>query len=199
MIPYTLLFFTLLSLFLIPGPTNVILAHTAYKKGIFAVIKSLPAEYLGYVYAIALWGLIIQITAPYWTAFYEILHFISILYIFWLAFRLWKSTDLTRHLNFNKRLSYGAMFHATLKNPKALLFAVGIFPPDVWHDWEHYKGTMLVLGVAMIPSALFWGLFGRSLLSNHRTQRRAEYIYKFFALLLIICTLPVMIRFFHHF
>ncbi|MDO4223592.1 MAG: LysE family transporter [Acinetobacter sp.] len=186
----------LVAVFLIPGPTNALLANTAYQKGIWSAVKHLPAQYLGYIYAIGLWGLCLHIAAPYWTAFSEILHFLSIVYILFLSFRLWKASDLHKHLTLNKQVSNAKIFYSCLKNPKAILFTAGIFPPQSWDNVEQYSYTMLLLGIVMIPCALFWMFFGRALLLHGFVGLKSQQLYKGSALLLIFCSIPVILRFF---
>lgn len=187
------LIITLITLFLIPGPSNALFAYTSYKKNIFYTLKYLPFEYFGYIYAISLCRLFVHIMQPYWTALITILHSLSLIYVLWLAFRLWKASDLHRHLAPKKDLSSSAMFYATLRNPKTVLLTVGILPAHTWASPENFIRMMLLLLLIMIPTALFWMFFGRALLSNNLMGLKAKRLYRFSAIVLILCTVPMIL------
>lgn len=194
-IHYIWFLFALFAVFLIPGKTNVLLAHTAYHKGIISALALLPAEYLGYCYAIGLWSLFIHMTAPYWTYFYQILHLFSIGYVLWMSFKLWKTASLQRSSIPINKLSSTAIFYATLRNPKAVLFTVGVFPSSVWLSSTEYFMMMSVFGMVMIPSAIFWIIFGKTQLGKG-SGKYTQYLHQVSAFLLILCTIPVIARFF---
>lgn len=187
------LIITLITLFLIPGPSNALFAYTAYKKNFFYAFKYLPFEYLGYIYAIGLCRLFVHIMQPYWSALTLILHSLSLIYVLWLAFRLWKASDLHRHLAPKKNLTSTAMFYATLRNPKTVLLTVGILPAHTWASPEDFIRMMLLLLFIMIPCALFWIFFGRAILNNGLMGIRAKRLYRFSAILLILCTIPMIL------
>lgn len=195
-IEHYIFLFALIAIFLIPGTTNAIIANIAYQKGSWVAIKRLPAEYLGYLYAIGLWSIFIHIMSPYWIIFNDILHFFSIIYIFWIAFHLWNTSDLQKHLHVSKRLSSKAVFYSTLTNPKAILLAVGIFPKSTWESVEYYAMMMFLLGLIMLPCALFWIFFGRTLRQHSFIiNLKATQFYKGSALFLVACTIPMIIQF----
>lgn len=194
-IHYIWFLFALFAVFLIPGKTNVLLAHTAHHKGIISALALLPAEYLGYFYAIGLWSLFIHTTTPYWTRFDEVLHVFSIGYVLWVSLKLWKTDSLEKRTIPMNKLSSTAVFYATLRNPKAILFTVGIFPSSVWFSTNNYLMMMLVFGVVMIPSGLFWIVFGKTQLMKGE-GKHTRYLHQMSAFLLILCTIPVIARFF---
>lgn len=188
-----ILIITLITLFLIPGPSNALFAYTAYHKNILESFKYLPAEYLGYLYAISLCGLFVHIMSPYWPALIITLHILSLAYVLWLAIRLWQASDLHRHLIPKKNLSSAAMFYATLRNPKAVLLTVGILPQQMWQSPDNFIRTMLLLLLIMIPTAFFWMFFGRALISHGLMGLQAQKLYKISAIMLIICTFPMIL------
>lgn len=183
------------AVFLIPGKTNILLAHTAHHKGIIPAIALLPAEYLGYCYAIGLWSLLLHLTSPFWIYLDQILHAFSIVYVLWMSFRLWRTDTLEkRHININK-LSSSAIFYTTLRNPKAILFSVGVLPASTWLSSQHYFSMMFLLGLLMIPSALCWIIYGKTQLAHGRGEH-TKHFYQISAFLLILCVIPVIARFF---
>ncbi|WOE41694.1 LysE family translocator [Acinetobacter chinensis] len=181
---------------MIPGPTNALLASSAHQQGIARTSLFIPAEMMGYLYSISLWALVIHLTAPIWPHFITLLHVLSAAYVIWLAFHLWKESQLQHHNQKYTAIRPKQLFFATMKNPKSLLFAAGIFPQNTW---DSPAVTLLVLGVfcmMLLPTAIFWMLFGQAILAGKYQQKNADLLYKGSALLLIICMLPVMFRFF---
>lgn len=183
------------AVFLSPGKTNGLLAYTAHHKGIISAIALLPAEYLGYCYAIGLWSLLIHITAPYWTHLSQILHLFSIFYVLWIALKLWRTSNLGKHPVVMNKLSSSTVFYTTLHNPKAILFSIAVLPASTWLSTEQYFNMMFLLGLLMIPSGLCWIFFGKTQLFKGRTKSTKNF-YQISAFLLILCVIPVIAHFF---
>lgn len=186
----------MIAVLLIPGPTNALLASAAHHQGILKTAYVIPAEWLGYLYGISLWAIFIHLGEPIWPALIPILHTISAAYVIWLAFNLWKSSHLQRYSQHHLSIRPRQLFFASLKNPKALLFAAGIFPPETWESLKNTAYVFALFSVILLPVALFWMCFGRALLSGDVKGVKADHLYKGSALLLVICMLPVIFRFF---
>ena len=182
---------------IIPGPTNALLASSAQQIGMQKSLRLIPAELIGYIYAMALWWLIVAFTDDIWPLFIDILHFASAIYVFWLAFRLWKMKHLHAHSQRNKNIKAMQLFYSTFKNPKAALFSVGIFPHETWSNVESYAISMLLFSAVLIPSALFWMFYGSRLLTGRFKGINQEQLYRSSALLLLVCMLPIIVRFFN--
>lgn len=196
MIENWLFIFALLAVLLVPGPTNALLASIAQQQGIAKTFQLVPVQLLGYIYGISLWALFIHLTLPTWPLLIEILHFFSVIYMLWLALHLWKSSDLEKHSQNHKTLKSKQLFISTLKNPKCILFAAGIFPVWTWDSIENYAIVMLVFSLCLIPSAFFWMCFGRSALLGKVKGLSTDQFYKASAMLLMICMLPMLWHFF---
>ena len=196
MIESWLFVFAMIAVFLIPGPTNALLASSAHQQGIPKTSLLIPAELLGYIYAISLWSLFIHLTHPVWPHLITLLHVLSALYVFWIAFHLWKSTHLQSHHQKHPHIRPHQLFFSTLKNPKALLFAAGILPLEMWNSSLNAGLVFLVFSLILIPVALFWMVFGKAILAGNLKQIKADHLYKGSAIFFIICMLPVVIRFF---
>ena len=121
MIEYGFILIALFAVMIIPGPTNALLASSAQQIGMQKSLRLIPAELIGYMYAMALWWLIVAFTDDIWPLFIDILHFASAIYVFWLAFRLWKMKHLHAHSQRNKNIKAMQLFYSTFKNPKAVL------------------------------------------------------------------------------
>lgn len=186
----------MLAVLLIPGPTNALLASSAHHQGVFKTFALVPAQLFGYVYGISIWALLIHLSLPIWPLLIDILHIASMAYVLWLAFHLWKASHLQNHSQLHKTLSPSQLFISTLKNPKTILFAAGIFPIETWDSYLHYFIVMGIFSLCLIPCALFWIYWGRTVLAGNLKGVSADRLYKGSALFLILCMLPVVVRFF---
>jgi len=54
----------------------------------------------------------------------------------------------------------------------------------------------VLFGLILLPTALFWMSFGRAVLARETNKVTADLLYKGSALLLVVCMLPVVARFF---
>lgn len=97
MIESWLFVLAMIAVLMIPGPTNALLASSAHQQGLAKTSLLVPAELLGYFYAINLWALLIHLSTPTWPYLIDLLHALSAVYVFWLAFHLWKSSHLEKH------------------------------------------------------------------------------------------------------
>jgi hypothetical protein len=186
----------MLAVLLIPGPTNALLATAAHSQGLSKAFWLIPMEWLGYAYGISFWAVFIHLAAPVWPALLLILHITSVAYVFWMAFRLWKTTHLQQFSQTHRNIRPRQLFFSTLKNPKSLLFAAGIFPAETWNSPENCLMVFGIFTLTLIPAASFWMIFGRALLTGPVQKIKADHLYKGSAMLLILCMLPVVFRFF---
>lgn len=187
----------MMAVLMIPGPTNALLASSAHQQGIVKTSFFIPAELLGYIYAISLWSLFIHLCSPTWPHLMTLMHGFSIVYVLWLAVGLWKLSYLEKHNQKYTSIRPRQLFFATFKNPKALLFAVGIFPYETWETPINFMAVYLVFALVLVPTALFWMVFGRAILANGFKKIKADRFYRGSALVLILCMLPVVLRFFN--
>ena len=196
MIESWLYIFAVIAVLLIPGPTNAVLATTAHLHGFLKTCRLLPMVLLGYIYGISLWALLIHLTMSTWPHLIDVLHVVSAIYVIWLAFRMWKKTSLQQHGLKNRQLERGQLFKLTLKNPKSLLLAVGIFPVWTWDSVENYAWNIAILSICLIPCAMFWMYIGRLILAGDIGSGMADRLYKGSAMLLMLSMLPIVIQFF---
>ena len=196
MIESWLFVLAMMAVLMTPGPSNALLASSAHQQGMAKTIVLVPAELMGYFYAINIWALIIHLSAPVWPNLIHILHFLSIVYVLWLAFHLWMSAHLQQHNQKHPSIQPRELFLTSLKNPKAILFAAGIFPLETWNSPLNFVMVFAVFALVLLPVALFWMSFGRAILSGQNQKIKADLLYKGSALMLILCMFPVVFRFF---
>lgn len=196
MIDNWLFIFTVFVVLMIPGPSNAFFASFAHQHGLAKSISLIPVQILGYLYAINLWALIVHLTLPVWPYLMHILHVVSVVYISWLAFRLWKKTALQKYSQQRMHWRAKHVFWATLKNPKSLLFAVGILPLQTWESPSQFISVFVIFSIVLIPVALFWMLVGYRLFMQPAPHQRADLMYKGSAVVLMVCLVPVLFQYF---
>jgi threonine/homoserine/homoserine lactone efflux protein len=183
------------SILVTPGPTNTLLAASGVQMGVVRSLLLIPAELMGYWYAISFWALFLNFADNIWPALPRIMQFLSAAYMCWLAVKLWKTSNI--RLESEKRLiDFKQLFFATLLNPKALLFAVAILPKAAWDSVTNYLMVMGSFSVVLLPIAALWLMFGSALamgkikwLTPHRLQRGS-------AVVLVMFAVPLMCKVF---
>lgn len=196
MVETWLFLFAICVVVLIPGPCNVQLAISAYQQGVLKSLFLIPAVLLGYVYGMALWALLIHISMPTWPHLIDILHTVSVAYVMWWGFHLWKMKDLKRFSQKNVSMTAATLFNTALKNPKSLLFAAGIFPSWVWDSFAYYGKAMLYFSLILICCSTAWICIGQRLLTGSLPMLTADRLYKGSASLLLFSMLPMLFNFF---
>jgi threonine/homoserine/homoserine lactone efflux protein len=142
-----------------PGPTNALLATSAALVGFRRSTPLMLAEIAGYFITI---GLLLVVSRPLiaaFPAFGVILRGGLVLYLVWLALRLWQAGHA--EAKEGEVISPRRVFVTTLLNPKGLVFAFGIFPPlagpeDVILHFGAFALTTLTVAAG-------WLTFGTSL------------------------------------
>ena len=157
------------TILLTPGPTNTLLASSGISQGLRRSAPLLSFECLGYVCATSIWGLVLNTTMHDYPFVINIIKVVSGLYIGKLGLRLWYQAgrDPLQELLVSVRPL--ELFIATLLNPKAVIFAMALFPVQTWLSVPNYAGVMgrFVLLVAAIGG--LWIVFG-SLLMGGRVR-----------------------------
>jgi len=108
-----------------PGPTNTLLATAGATSGLRPSLHLLLAELSGYLISI---GLIRAVLGPVFAAvpwLAVVLKVAVALYLVWIAIEVWRKTLSVEH---GRAVTFSRVFIATLLNPKALIFALAIFP-----------------------------------------------------------------------
>lgn len=175
---------------LTPGPTNTLLASSGIQVGVRGSLMLVPAETLGYLVSITLWGVLIGSVSGKYPAIPSILKLFSASYILFLAFKLWKNTsdDLAQAV---VGIRARELFCATLLNPKALLFASAIFPPMVWKHSIAYTSHMLMFVFLIVPIAILWTCIGSILVKNERKWLTQNNLQRSASVLLVFFCIPL--------
>lgn len=140
-----------------PGPTNTLLASSGARVGLRGSWGLVPAELCGYVLAIAGWGFALEPASAALPWLKPVLRLACAAYLVFVAFRLWRSAgDMTGVAV----LGPGRVFTATLLNPKALLFAVSVFPVAAFQAGGVFLQAVALFAAILVPVALAWIGFG---------------------------------------
>lgn len=179
-----------LAILVTPGPTNTLLASSGIQVGIKRSLKLIPAEVVGYLLAISLWGVLIESVAKTVPWIPAVLKLISASYIMFLAIKLWKTSTKPQDIN-QAVISPKALLFATLLNPKGLLFASAVFPKQAWlhlSDYLLHMGCFLAL---ITPIAFIWVVFGSLLISNKIRWLNQRNLQRAASLVLISFSMPL--------
>lgn len=150
--PTSHVMFAMALVLITPGPTNTLLLSSGIRVGLRGSWHLLIAEALGYGFAISLWGFFLTAFAATRPWLYDAVKLTSSAYICYLAILLWKSPRLQS--DETRSISFRDMFIATTMNPKSLLFASAIFPPQAFRSLPFYVLSMALFAalVAVIGS-----------------------------------------------
>jgi threonine/homoserine/homoserine lactone efflux protein len=196
MIDHWLFVLAVIAILMIPGPGNALVASSAHQHGQAKTILFLPAILLGYLYAINFWALIIHLMSPIWPNFQTLVHLSSSIYMGWMTFRLCRVRQLEKHHQQHPFIRPWHMFTATLKNPKAALFAAGILPAATWDNPINFAMVFAVFALVSVPVVIFWMSFGQVILSGQSKKIKTDLLYKASVLLLLLCFIPIILHFF---
>ncbi len=178
------------TILLTPGPTNTLLASSGIQVGLRKSLLLIPAEAIGYIIAISVWGILIgkvSATLPLLPVFLKLL---SAGYILFLALKLWRTADQEVILN-QPTIRPRELLCATLLNPKALLFASAIFPATAWKSQDIYFAHMSTFVALILPIALFWIAVGAVLATNKVTWLSQSKLQRMTSVVLVSFAIPI--------
>jgi threonine/homoserine/homoserine lactone efflux protein len=160
-----------------PGPTNTLMATSGAISGVRGSLHLLLAEVLAYLIAIYVVRLVAGPILEQFPALAVALKLAVALYLVWLGVKLWRRPIVVDE-------SAGAIglvnvFVTTLLNPKALIFALTIFP----HEPELLLSRTLGFGVLVLAAGGGWIVLGAVL--KGLSGPRAGYIPRVASIVLI--------------
>ena len=178
------------TILLTPGPTNTLLASSGIQVGVRKSLRLIPAESIGYLISITVWGIIIGTVSSRFPILPIFLKLLSALYIIFLAIKLWKTADIEASYTL-PTIRARELFCATLLNPKALLFASAIFPSSAWLTLNNYLVHIGMFLILIVPIALFWTFIGSILASNKVRWLNQSNLQKTASLVLVSFSIPL--------
>jgi threonine/homoserine/homoserine lactone efflux protein len=161
-LPNLLFVTTSAAILAVPGPTNALLAAAGAALGFRSSLKLVPAVLAAYLGAILAWGCLLTPAIAFWPPLAPLLRLACALFLAAIAIRLWRrttgpSTDPTSMIT-TRRITL-----VTLLNPKAFLFAAGVFPPAAFSQPDVFSSAGLAFAAPLVPIALIWIAFGAAL------------------------------------
>lgn len=168
---------------IMPGPTNTLLLSSGLKVGLRGTLPLILAEALGYLVAISLWGFFLFSLAAGRPWLFNAIKLTSSAYILWLAVKIWASSRSLEHVPAGP-VSFRDVFVTTLVNPKALLFASTLFPPEAFRSMQHFAWAAIVFLIVLAPIGIAWSCLGSLLTSRRSWAMRMPALLRFASLAL---------------
>lgn len=153
-----LFFLAVATILATPGPTNTLMATSGATSGIARSWPLLIAEITGYLIAILAIRAVLAPIVHAYPAIGIALKVAVALYLVWLAVKLWRR-PLTLDAD-ARSVTFSNVFVTTLLNPKALIFALTVFPQEnaptlLWY-FAAFAATVVAAGGG-------WIVFGQLL------------------------------------
>lgn len=158
--------FVISTILLTPGPTNTLLASAGISAGLRRSVSLLPFECLGYLCATSLWGLVLNTVVDDYPVVINGIKIISGLYIARLGWNLWHQMALSPEDAQLPSVRPPQLFLATLLNPKAVIFAMALFPVQTWLSVSNYAGVMGSFIILVASIGGLWIAFGAALMGG---------------------------------
>jgi threonine/homoserine/homoserine lactone efflux protein len=171
-----------MALLAVPGPTNTLLATAGAAVGLRKAVRLLAAELGGYILAILLMRAVLGrlvVAAP---ALGAGLRAAVVLYLLYLAVKLWRHGS-------NKQgdappVTFGRVFTTTLLNPKALIFAFTLLPPE--KDFVALWPWLVALALQIVTVGFGWISLGAALSQGLKGRVQAKFGYRIGAIVLAV-------------
>ncbi len=174
-----------------PGPNNIMLAASGVNFGFKRSIPHILGICCGFGFMVAVVGLGIGSMLSSNVILYECLKIIGIVYLLYLAYKIYHSGALDTDVKQSKPFTFmqAAMFQWV--NPKAWVMALGAVTTYLAVDsaphWYLILG--LTYGLVGIPSTGLWALMGEKLQSVIHDTRRLKLFNTTMSLLLVASVL----------
>jgi threonine/homoserine/homoserine lactone efflux protein len=157
----------LMLLLLAPGPTNTLLFRAGGLFGFRASWTLLFIECLAYVLQVSAWGVALFYLAAYSPWAVKLIQLAAGTYLLVVSWRLWRSAKTSDGVT-RDRFTGGYFFWMTVMNPKGLLIASLIAPPDTFTYWPGYLSFMCTLALVVVLVGSAWIVFGVGVVGRGR-------------------------------
>ncbi len=147
---------SLLTVLLVPGPTNSLLLQTGINRGFNPrSMRFVVAEWLAYVIQMTMWGVFIDLlmTDHSWVVIAT--KIFAVCFLFYISVKLWFSVkDNTPGARAG--ITVPDLFVATLTNPKGLFFVSFVAPVGTFLSLDSWLSFMLLFTLIIFPVGLVW-------------------------------------------
>ncbi|MFC6338644.1 threonine transporter RhtB [Pseudomonas sp. CCM 7891] len=158
---------SLLTVLLLPGPTNSLLLQSGISRGLNAYsFRLISTEWLAYIIQITLWGVFIDLLVADYPWVVVATKVFAVCFLFYISLKLWFSAKHNTSLAASG-ITVPELFVATLTNPKGLFFATFVAPSGTFLSADSYVAFISLFSVVIFPVGLVWiatgAYFGRKL------------------------------------
>ncbi|WHS62780.1 LysE family transporter [Pseudomonas sp. G2-4] len=151
---------SLMTVLLVPGPTNSLLLQTGISRGFNArSMRFVGAEWLAYIIQMTMWGVFIDllITDHSWVVI--LTKIFAVCFLFYISLKLWFSVKDSASGS-TTGITVSDLFLATLTNPKGLFFVSFVAPAGTFLSLNSYLSFILLFSVIIFPVGLVWIALG---------------------------------------
>jgi threonine/homoserine/homoserine lactone efflux protein len=141
-----------IALLAVPGPTNTLLAVSGAARGVRGSLPLLPMELGGYLVAILAWGQVFAPLSASYPLFTVVSKLLAALYLGWSGIRLWQDGN-AQLADKTRLITPSRVGITTLLNPKALIFALVVFPPT---DLGRQTPYFIAFSIMVVCIGLGW-------------------------------------------
>lgn len=139
-----------LSILLMPGPTNTLIALASTQVGFRRALNLLPAEICGYLSAVLPIAYLGTMLLERFPKISPLLHLASASWVMWIAINLWRQSVADIQL---RQVNFWQVFVTTFLNPKALLFGLVLLQPT---SDAAFPLRLALFGSSICAVALIW-------------------------------------------
>lgn len=181
------------SILIVPGPSNALLATSGVQAGFWRTLLLIPVQLAGFWYGMGIWGLFLNFVDDIWPNLPLLLKIGSAAYMGWIAYKLWRSASITLQSD-KKPITVSRLFFTTLINPKPLLLAVAVLPDWTWDSVHNYLLVMLAFALILLPVSSLWVLFGRAIAYGQLGWITTQRLQRLSALVLVAFAIPLILK-----
>ncbi|WP_420231202.1 LysE family translocator [Pseudomonas sp. ABY48] len=147
---------SLLTVLLVPGPTNSLLLQTGVSRGLSShSMRFIVAEWLAYVIQMTMWGVFIDLLMADHSWVVIATKIFAACFLFYISLKLWFSVK-DHAPGAMKGITVPDLFVATLTNPKGLFFVSFVAPAGTFLALDNWLSFMLLFSVIIFPVGLVW-------------------------------------------
>jgi threonine/homoserine/homoserine lactone efflux protein len=146
-------------LLLTPGPTNTLLAAAGLERGSREALPLIAFAFAGYIFAISGWGIVLASVGNYYPWLNMVVRVVCSGYLLYIAVRIWRSAERPP-ISGSKTIGPATVFVTTILNPKGLLFASTIFPPEAFDNMQVYLISTALFACMVVPIGIVLVVFG---------------------------------------
>jgi threonine/homoserine/homoserine lactone efflux protein len=147
---------SLLTVLLVPGPTNSLLLQAGISRGFNTLsMRFVAAEWLAYVIQMTMWGVFIDLlmTDHSWVVIAT--KIFAVCFLFYISLKLWFSVK--EHApGATAGITVADLFVATLTNPKGLFFVSFVAPAGTFLSLDNWLSFILLFTAIIFPVGLVW-------------------------------------------